>query len=60
MIKNMEYGQGVPQHTTTGLEAHANRSMNTYLYRAVFYNRNAINNPGSQEPGAEDPSLGNS
>ena len=46
-------------NTTTSLRAHAERSMNAYLYRAVFYNRNAINNPGSQEPGAEIPSLGN-
>ena len=40
--------------TQTSRAAHARRGMKTFLYRAVYYNRNAINSPGSQEPGCEE------
>ena len=40
------YYEVLPE-TASGLEDHAKRSMKNFLFRAVFYNRNTINNPGS-------------
>jgi hypothetical protein len=34
----------------TSLADHSRRGMNTFVYRAIFYNRNTINNPGAEEP----------
>jgi hypothetical protein len=41
--------------TAPGRAAHAKRGMNTYLYRAVYYNRNAINNGGSSDEKVQIP-----
>jgi hypothetical protein len=36
--------------TPSSLKKHANRAMNTFLYRAVFYNRTAVNQWDEEEP----------